>query len=774
MVAIMTAYGEKPTVTLGPDVLEVDTLFHAKIGPGTTQTQLHLTAAKPLDVFYLTVDLTTPGVSMHTVCPGGKIAGNSRTSAMAKNASSPGTLYFAGTNGDFYWTSGTATDGASVVGTPTYSAIVDGEVYKSSASGYQFSVDAQSVARVCRLDFSKGTATCGDKTAPVKGTNVDAINNAITLYSTRGWSSPCQRQFADACSEVEAVLVEGDTPASGGTFRVRVSSEVSHTGDRKAPQGGYTLMARGSARDFIDGLNIGDIVTINNKICTPEGEQIFPVQAVSGNPKMVGNGENLHSEAERGDASDRHPRTAIGYSADGTKVIMMVIDGRGASAGVTTGMLGDMMIYAGAAEAVNLDGGGSSTLYTSALGVRNRCSDGSERAVGNAIFAVVNGDTEDTTVAELQFADWRFDLPLMGLYTPRIFAFNAAGVLIDTDFKDYTLSCPNSLGQIINDGKTLFADGNNHGVLTASYNGVSATLPVYVTEAEMQPRLQEVIIDDVDPYEVEIEAVVMGSALPIHPAVFAWTSSNPEVASVDQNGIVRGLTNGEAIITGTNSKQTLSVPVKVQIAEQQFMPLEADFQAWEVKKSLISTITATAEGTSGVLLEYTMGSSTRGPKITLTDKKNIFSRPDGLRIVLAEASAIPSQLTVTFRAANMAKSVTSVLKEFNQDGATEWFIPFEDFFDLADAAAYPVEFTSLAIEPSDAAKAEGRLLFSNIEVKYNDAPAGIENISVDKTGIYGADSQWYTVDGVRVDPRNVSAGIYVIRTAAGARKVIVK
>ena len=125
---VFGAYASKPTMTLGGKELTIDTLFHAKVGPGTTQTQLHFSGETPLDVFYLTVDLTTPGVSMRGVCAGHKLAGTARTSKMAEEASVGDTLFFAGTNADFFWTSGKATDGSSQVGTPTAATIVDNEV----------------------------------------------------------------------------------------------------------------------------------------------------------------------------------------------------------------------------------------------------------------------------------------------------------------------------------------------------------------------------------------------------------------------------------------------------------------------------------------------------------------------------------------------------------------------------------------------------------------------------------------------------------------------
>ena len=90
------------------------------------------------------------------------------------------------------------------------------------------------------------------------------------------------------------------------------------------------------------------------------------------------------------DWAERHPRTAIGYSADGKKVYFCVVDGRSSfSTGLTTKHLADIMKSAGATTALNLDGGGSSGMYLNKFGLMNTPSDGHERAVSNGIFADV-------------------------------------------------------------------------------------------------------------------------------------------------------------------------------------------------------------------------------------------------------------------------------------------------------------------------------------------------------------------------------------------------
>ena len=774
---VFGAYASKPTMTLGGKELTIDTLFHAKVGPGTTQTQLHFSGETPLDVFYLTVDLTTPGVSMRGVCAGHKLAGTARTSKMAEEASVGDTLFFAGTNADFFWTSGKATDGSSQVGTPIAATIVDNEVYKSGNSNYQFSVDAEGVARICRLNFYGGMATSGDKSAEFHGINVEAPANSLTLYTPRAWNSTCQVEFAGNCAEVTAKLVEGDKFESGRSYRIEVTGTPTSTGDTKIPDDGFVLFGRGSkagngtmgAKEFVESLKPGDIVMIDNVITTPEGERIYPVTAVSGNPKNIGGGANLNSEAERGDAKDRHPRTGIGVSQDGTKIIMLVVDGRGVSVGVSTGMLADIMLWAGAYEGVNLDGGGSSTLYTQALGVRNRTSDGQERSVGNSIFAVIDHGANDKTVAELQFMDWRFDSPHMGIYTPRVFAFNAAGIMIDNDFKDYTLSCPETLGEILDGGKSFFASGSGNGVLTASFGEAKATIPVYITETEAYSRVETVIVDGYNSYPIELEAKVLDNYVAVSPIAYSWSSSDVSVATVDDKGVVDGLSDGTAEITGTLGDKEARFTARVEIPTASAMPISSDVSAWTAKKSSMASLTATPQGSS-LSLDYTMNATNRGAKITLTNKTEIYSRPDAVQVRLENMSSVPSSMSMTIKARNAAKAVVVNSKDLSSEGTSmTWKVDLGDVFDVTDVAIYPVEISSVSLTPTDAGKATGHIDVAGIEGIYSSVPSGIEETTVGAAR-NDSDTRWFDLRGVEVAPENLVPGIYI----HGGKTVYVK
>ncbi|MCC6579513.1 MAG: phosphodiester glycosidase family protein [Phycisphaeraceae bacterium] len=73
----------------------------------------------------------------------------------------------------------------------------------------------------------------------------------------------------------------------------------------------------------------------------------------------------LQSSRTRGEVGGRrHPRTAVGLSEDKRHLILMVIDGRqfGYSLGATTQETARWIARCGAHDAINLDGGGSTTM----------------------------------------------------------------------------------------------------------------------------------------------------------------------------------------------------------------------------------------------------------------------------------------------------------------------------------------------------------------------------------------------------------------------------
>lgn len=117
-------------------------------------------------------------------------------------------------------------------------------------------------------------------------------------------------------------------------------------------------------------------------------------EAIGGSLVIIKNGELVNQTTVSNYYGTRAPRTSIGITSEG-KLIMMVLDGRQEpfSAGGDLAEVAQIMLDAGCVEAINLDGGGSSTFAAKQEGadevtVVNRPSDGYERSVSSSLVVV--------------------------------------------------------------------------------------------------------------------------------------------------------------------------------------------------------------------------------------------------------------------------------------------------------------------------------------------------------------------------------------------------
>jgi hypothetical protein len=124
----------------------------------------------------------------------------------------------------------------------------------------------------------------------------------------------------------------------------------------------------------------------------------YPKNAVGGRPRLVRDSAIVGEVDTEGQASfrERNPRTAAGIARNGKRLILVAVDGREyENAGMTLREMAQTMLGLGARDAINLDGGGSTTLVyadpdsAGRLRIANHPSDpGGERTVGDALAIV--------------------------------------------------------------------------------------------------------------------------------------------------------------------------------------------------------------------------------------------------------------------------------------------------------------------------------------------------------------------------------------------------
>ncbi len=762
------------TMTLQGTTYNVDTVCHMKVGPGTTETSLHLTGPASIKLHYLTIDKTIPGVKLKAVKGADKVAGTETVGAMATRHDTDNLTYFAGTNGDFYLTQGSAANNVSIVGTPVGNCTDNGEVYVGYTGYASILQETDGDVHLGILDYTSGTASSGGKTAPFRGINIDSQGNAVTLYTSRYYGITNQTAYAGNCYEVTAKLVEGDVFASGQKYRLEVTSEPNTTGNTAIPADGFVIHGRGAegASDFVAGLKVGDIVEMNN-IIKLEGEQVYPSDAVSGmNYFLVKDGV----VTVQGNP-DIHPRTGVGLSADRNIVYLLVVEGRGNnSRGVTLDEEGDIFKFMGADRAVNLDGGGSSTLYTKPFGVHNFCSDGKPRSVTNGIFATIEAPVSDTEITEIRFQDWVGKVPKYANYTPRIFGFNKYGVLVNDSVTGYTLTCPAKLGEITNNGETLFANGDGSHLLKAEFNGVSAELVVNIDmNCVFSQRLNSILIDNTREYPIELNAFNGVKVIEVAANALSWSSADASIASVSDDGIVTGIANGTTTVTGVVGDQTINITVNVEIprAPQENILTGFDPAAWKFTKggcnNSSTTLTATSEGAK---IDYKV-STTRGLALTVAPAEDMYlwSLPTAMELVATPSGQPLKNAKINFTDNNGGRFAATSEAVAAGEKIT-YRINLADYTNLNDIAVFPIKLGSIVFTPNASTGATGSVDIHALNIIYGDG-AGVDDIINDKTGV---DSNippvYYNLQGIRVD--NPSSGLYIERRGNRASKVIIK
>jgi hypothetical protein len=223
--------------------------------------------------------------------------------------------------------------------------------------------------------------TIGDNTSiPVNGFNRTLKKGEVIAYNTAfGAATPKVTGIHELVLKEGAVIAigKGNTPLTPGV--TVVASEANSK--LKSVQVGAQVVV------------MWDLELLENRVSVPGYRIQF---AVGGGPRLVSGGKvKITSAAEqfRSDITQgRAPRTALGITADGA-VLLVTVNGRqpGVSVGMTLDELAHLMIELGAIEAMNLDGGGSTTMVVRDK-VVNIPSDGGERAVSSALLLYAPGD----------------------------------------------------------------------------------------------------------------------------------------------------------------------------------------------------------------------------------------------------------------------------------------------------------------------------------------------------------------------------------------------
>ncbi len=290
---------------------------------------------------------------------------------MAKNNES-----IAAINGDFF--GGTSTNGYTV-GLSASNGELLTSTYKGNETKDEFASFILQDDNTAFIDYFNNTITLKSKDTN-ESFIVKEFNKTSDNYDTRPslftkeWGNKSVGSF-DYLQMTELVV------ENNKVIEIRQNKEGI-----EVPENGFIISTTGNNAEFIkNNFKVGTKVELNIEL----GIELEKIQtAISGGAILVKDGETPKFSSN---ISGTHPRTAIGLSKDNKTLYLITVDGRQKkSIGMTQTELSEFLIEKGIYTAINLDGGGSTTMVAQKLGdtalsIINSPSSGSLRKVTNAI-----------------------------------------------------------------------------------------------------------------------------------------------------------------------------------------------------------------------------------------------------------------------------------------------------------------------------------------------------------------------------------------------------
>lgn len=348
------------------------------IGPGVTLTTI-TDSRGPNQMRLLTID-PAKASTIDVALSKNSLSGYEKPSSMATKHGA-----IAAVNGDF----------GVAPGRPIHAYLEDGTLYQTALSG------------------GKNFAIRDDETASYIGSSFPSVR-AVRLATGETFGIDRWNTGAPSVGEIIAYTDDAAGAASPPTFacsaRLQTSGPPSwgpgklylqrtYSVDASACQadamniaGGVVLSTRTTSDEavLIRSLDPGDSVRLTWTIGWPD-----VLDSIGGGPTLMEDGKIVAPTTCWDPAfCARNPRTGVGITATG-KILILTVDGRqkGWSVGMTPVQFAKQFKRLGAVFALNLDGGGSTTMWVKGKTVNRPSDAGGERAVSSALLVLPGADS---------------------------------------------------------------------------------------------------------------------------------------------------------------------------------------------------------------------------------------------------------------------------------------------------------------------------------------------------------------------------------------------
>ena len=350
----------------------------------------------PWTMYLVRVDLRNADVELRAGRADAQLRGRERLTGIVRREAATGVRVVAAVNADFFDLKSGENENNQVVAGEWWKGLkVTDSPYDTWDNAHaQFAVDARHRVSMDRYQLD-GRAWAHGKMTPVITLNSNPAGKpeGTALYTARyGATTPSDSTRPTVEVPLVAAGMRGDT-----VLYVRRGPVSSSSGIR-IPANGAVLSAYGPGlrQAEVKAMADGDTVKVLLTTLPHLPGDVAPSLVIGGWPRILHNGVDITADAPSVEgtlsrnAEMRHPRTAVGFSRDSSMLYLFAVDGRSEnSGGMTLTELAAMMRTLGAWDALNFDGGGSTTMVIGGAAVNKPSDPTGERAVGNALMVVI-------------------------------------------------------------------------------------------------------------------------------------------------------------------------------------------------------------------------------------------------------------------------------------------------------------------------------------------------------------------------------------------------
>jgi exopolysaccharide biosynthesis protein len=623
----------------------------------------------------------------------------------------------AGVNGDFF--------DYSPVASPIGGFIQDGTIISSPVEKEyawpSFLIDSSNKAEVMLLDRKiSATSTGNSETVTINMINKLKPNfEGISLFNKYwGTKSPGNSHYNDLVE----VVVEDNIVTD-----IRIGMEPVDITENK-----YIIAARGIYKDnLLKFFNIGDEVQLNITT-TPNLENIK--FAIGGGSIILKDGVPM---ATHYNAKGDHPRTGIGITQDGNELIIATIDGRGTSyKGVNQEIFGAILKDLGAYNAINLDGGGSTTMAVKPIDeqvakVVNKPSDGGERRVVNGVGVFSNAPK-----GELSYIKINTDDKNMFPNTSRRFTikgYDEHHNPVEVNQNNVIYSFEGIEGEI--NGNILKAKSPGKLTVTANYEGLTSTIDLKVFD-----EIKDISLS-LDKFNINTNSQKNigtiygkdknGFKAKIYPEDINWTVTN-DIGYVENGVFYSGEKIGSGAITARIGEGVKSILISVGsngVLVEDFENLE-NFKLTSYPNYVNGSMALDSfakQGNNSIRIQYdfTQGSDTRATYLNFSPKgKNglaLEGKPNKLSLWV-KGDGNGSWLRGTIKDKNGNNHILDFVKSLD---STDWQYVGAN---IPSNIAYPITLEQIYVVETDGSKKHsGEILLDGLTANY---PISYDNIKV--------------------------------------------